>query len=847
MKIDESKKIIFGNRFAGRLALFFLFFCGVTIIFWPILFGGNVINDFFGFDLATPYKFTKDFGQAWQIGRLQLWWQNYLGGFPVYLTQVGFFSPLVFIFYKFFSGFLVYNWITFFNFLFGGLAMYWFGKTLSLSKISSCLVGVAYMLSQNNLYWGATLPFTNAFLFIPLFFLAIFKISKNPPPLNIFKGGGWWLWGLLIATYGLAAAETQIVFYTFVVGFFWSIFLTYFHNSNYGSIGIMKFKPILGYVAFVVGGAILASFWLLPVVNYLKFTTRGAALSFSDLTYDFMRIADPLRFFYPYIQLPQFTNLESLGIVPNYYVGALTFLLAVAAIFLVRKNKMVAFWFGVAAFSLLVRIEWTGIFWVLHFLPGFNRFRGVFHWSFIGSFALALLAGFALDNLEKIKESRYFNKFVGALKIFVWANIILAAAIFLASLFRAKILNKIFQFFDAKIYSGTRQFPLEHYHGVITAEFNKFLNAFNLSDYHFVVSFLSILIAVLIFILYQRGKINFDNLKKVALAFVFFNLVFVWQGYYNFIPQDKITNYPDTVKFVKNYDKSGELYRFFRFYPPESYQTFEVFAVKDWTDYKLKTLESNIGVYFGMDTFGGVEPFLSARIANVFDEIGFERPTKISGEPWLRSSDLSLDEKILKFSSPENQNLLSMLNIKYIFSSFKLPRPNDAVGQANFKLIYQTTATEKNIPIYVYENTKAMPRIYFAKDVKFVDSNNAFEQLLKVKDFRELTLIENPNSKIQIPNKVQNPNSKNEIKIQEFKSDFVKIKVKISNDNWLVYSDANLPTWEAYTDNQNTPVYTANYLFKSVFVPKGEHEIIFKYPNLWEQDIAALKSILGRQ
>ncbi|MCX6813459.1 MAG: hypothetical protein NTV77_03210 [Candidatus Azambacteria bacterium] len=815
--------------FSNKIFIIFLFVLAILLIFWPILFGDKTINDFFGLDLAH-YKFLSDFGESVKESYLKLWWPNYLGGFPVFLTQVGFFSPLGFVLYKFLSGFAIYNWLTFFNFVLAGLAMYWLARNLSLSKTASAISGLAYMLSQNHLYWGATLPFSNVYPFIPLFFLSLLKISQ---------GRKWWLlFGGLISAYGLAAGETQIVFYTFAVGFFWSLFLTYFRNSNYGSNNAAKFRPVLGYVAFVVGGAILASFWLLPVLNYLGLTTRGAALSFGDLAYDFMRIADPLRFFYPYIQLPQFTGLASLGIVPNYYIGVLALLLAVAAIFLVRKNKTIAFWTGVAAFSFLIRIKWTGIFWILHFLPGFDRFRGVFHWSFIGSFALALLAGFGLNNLEKIKESRYFKRFISGLKIFVWANIILVAIIFLTSLFRARILNKIFQFFDAKIYSETRQFPLEHYHNVITSEFDKFLNAFSLSNYHFLISFLSILTAVLIFILYQKGKINFDNFKKIALAFVFFNLIIIWQGYYSFIPQSKIIEYPDTVSFIKSYYPKNKQYRFFRFYPPESYQVFEVFDIKDWTDYKLKTLESNIGVYFDMDTFGGVEPFMSARIANVFDEIGFERPTTVSGEPWLRSTKLSLNDKISRFSSSQNQNLLSMLNIKFIFSSFKFPLLRQGYeGQANLKLIYQTTATEKNIPVYVYENAEAMPRIYFANNVKYVDSTSAFEELLRIKDFHELTLVECekdcPESELKTQSKFI---------IEEFQS--LLVKIKTSGSGWLVYSDANLPTWEAYVDNQQTPIYTANYLFKSVFVPEGEHEIIFKYPSLWGQDMAALKRLI---
>src|SRR3989338_814649 len=224
----------------------------------------------------------------------------------------------------------------------------------------------------------------------------------------------------------------------------------------------------------------------------------------------------------------------------------------------------------------------------------------------------------------------------------------------------------------------------------------------------------------------------------------------------------------------------------------------------------------------------------------MFNQIGLSGPTTISGKPWMLSPDLSINQKISRFSSPQNQNLFSMLNIKYIFSSFKLP---------NFKLIYETTATEKNIPVYIYENPKVMPRIYFTKNVKFVDSENlpagrqgAFEELLKIKDFHNQTLIE---CQSNCPVSDTGETWVSDTDISEFKSQLVKIKTKADQGKWLIYSDANLPTWEAYIDNQPTPIYTANYLFKSVFVPKGEHEVVFKYPNLWGQFKYALKSLIS--
>ena len=168
------------SQFSNKILFVLLLFTVVALfIFWPILFGGMVVNDYYGFDLGT-YKFFKDFGGEWKDHwSLKLWWPDYLGGLSVYVTQISFFTPLVFILYKFFSGFAVYNWLTVFNFIFGGLAMYWFCRTLKLSKIASAVGGLAYIFSQNNIYWGLIPGFSNVFVFIPLFFGALLKISEN--------------------------------------------------------------------------------------------------------------------------------------------------------------------------------------------------------------------------------------------------------------------------------------------------------------------------------------------------------------------------------------------------------------------------------------------------------------------------------------------------------------------------------------------------------------------------------------------------------------------------------------------------------------------------------------------
>jgi len=807
-------------RLNKKATIFFLFFFVLALVFWPILSGQKILNDSYVTNYAvgqTGYNFYKDFGNSLRQGHLQLWWSNYLGGFPTYLTQVGFFNPLGILLFNFFNYILAYNWLTFLNFLLAGLAMYWFVRNLKLSKSAAVLAGFAWALSFNNIQYGSIPIFSNVYPFIPLFFGAILKLSEGDKRYLFF--------GSLISVYGLIAGFTTLIFYTFVAGLAWALFLD---NKNYFG------KAFRGYIIILSVGAILAGIWLLPVLNYMPLTLRGQAIS-SSIFYDYLKIGDALRFFYPFIQLPGFSGFTLLSGVANLYIGVIPLFLAMIAIFFWRKNKFIAFWSTLFIFAFSMRLWFFPIFQWTQFLPVFNRFRAPFHWYSLAFFSLSILSAYGLDYINEIKNSTRFNIFIKIIGWFAVLNILIAiTANLMVKFFRGNILNATFRYFDNNLYSAEKKYSLDYYHGIITQVFDKSTASFSFLNYHFLISFLFVLIGVLVFILYSQNYLGFEKFKIAAVAITILNLVLIWQGYYSFTSKTLITNPPDTVAFIKNL-KDSDYYRVFRFYPPEMYQKFGFYDVKNPLDYDIKTLGLQINPYW-IDGFGGGEPFRSQRISEVLNEIGYEVPATYFKPVWIKSNDLTLTQKISRFSSPQNQNLLSMFNIKYIFSSFKL---------FNFKLVYETTSTEKNIPVYIYENPQAIPRIYFAKSVKFVDSNNAFDELWKIKDFRELTLIEATSEKRSAFAKAMADKQATKgggiLAIETFEPQLVKIKTQ--GGGWLIYSDANLPTWEAYIDNQQNPIYTANYLFKSVFVPKGEHEIIFKYPGLWGQFKYSLKHV----
>ena len=45
----------------------------------------------------------------------------------------------------------------------------------------------------------------------------------------------------------------------------------------------------------------------------------------------------------------------------------------------------------------------------------------------------------------------------------------------------------------------------------------------------------------------------------------------------------------------------------------------------------------------------------------------------------------------------------------------------------------------------------------------------------------------------------------------------------------LFLSDNYYPGWKAYVDNKEVKIYRANYTFRSIYLPKGDHIITFEY------------------
>jgi uncharacterized membrane protein YfhO len=57
----------------------------------------------------------------------------------------------------------------------------------------------------------------------------------------------------------------------------------------------------------------------------------------------------------------------------------------------------------------------------------------------------------------------------------------------------------------------------------------------------------------------------------------------------------------------------------------------------------------------------------------------------------------------------------------------------------------------------------------------------------------------------------------------------VVVQAHPSRPSYLVVTDTHYPGWRARVDGEPTPIYQANYLFRAVYLPPGEHEIEFTF------------------
>lgn len=180
---------------------------------------------------------------------------------------------------------------------------------------------------------------------------------------------------------------------------------------------------------------------------------------------------------------------------------------------------------------------------------------------------------------------------------------------------------------------------------------------------------------------------------------------------------------------------------------------------------------------------------------------------------------------------PYRTRLLDLLDVRYILHRLKPDYRENTVAPASATLpiVWQDTT------FAIHKYAAALRHAALMTDVRVVpDGRELLTRLFDPKtDIRTTVFLE------AMPDGfVPSPQATGSADIIDFQPNSVTVNTQATDTMMLFLSDAYFPGWNAYVDGVQTPVYRANYAFRAVVAPKGNHTIVFRYePVSWKLGI----------
>lgn len=144
------------------------------------------------------------------------------------------------------------------------------------------------------------------------------------------------------------------------------------------------------------------------------------------------------------------------------------------------------------------------------------------------------------------------------------------------------------------------------------------------------------------------------------------------------------------------------------------------------------------------------------------------------------------------------------------FSSFKLNTYNKIDHYQNLK-----DATLNN-HLFYFSDTVIPLSEFSDKSITINDSKYLF---VSDRDFKILS------------RKKVKTDTSDIIRIEKFTPNEVVITTRTQNDQFLTLLQTNYQGWKSFIDNKPVHLYTSNFNYRTLFLPKGKHTVLYRYKN----------------
>lgn len=709
-----------------------------------------------------------------QSGHFPLWNPYIFSGSPhIANFQSAVFYPLN-IFYFFMPQIDAWSMITIMPFILGFIGTYVFLRSISCTKEASIIGGIAFAFCGYIATWSQeNAAAAQSALWLPFILFGIHALIHTRKYRYMLL-----LVGAIAASF--LGGFMQITFYALALSFCYGIFEICTSERS------KKVSSILLLISFIAG-ILICSVQLLPSAEAFKNSSRGE----TSVWYLFEDYLLPVTFlfhiFYPDLHgNPGTYSYFSPGFYHEkiLYIGVIPLIFVFFALFGNLKNKYVRFFTAGSALTILLTIVSPFTIWFFHLpVPLITTFlpSRIFYLS---SFCLAVLAALGITLYQQ-------NSYRQTIKQLLIA---IATVVFFMSI---PLLYVIL---------GTLSLKGNHTGQQLYEQINIIMNWKEISPNFFAVMQKNIILPLL-FLISGTAVILFPWRKKT----IYILIVLCAVGQFYFLYKYAVLGrrefiYPDHFIFDFLHEKQEVLpIRFLAFGKP---------------------IIGNVASPKKMLTPEGLDAVFPYRYGQLTFATRNEG-TLIKDIPRIEVvlSDLSEPDSILR--NRKRLRLASLLGVKYFF--FHLDPPlteKDLVNKFpsdRFPLLW------KRDNWYAYENTYVLPRAFFAQDYKVLPDGQEMVNAFFAEAFdprKTILLEENVVSDLSL---MSDTPVNGKVTTLSYENERIVFETATERDALLFLSDNDYPGWEARVDGLPTKIYRANYTFRAVTVPKGNHVVSFEY------------------
>ncbi len=175
--------------------------------------------------------------------------------------------------------------------------------------------------------------------------------------------------------------------------------------------------------------------------------------------------------------------------------------------------------------------------------------------------------------------------------------------------------------------------------------------------------------------------------------------------------------------------------------------------------------------------------------------------------------------------SRRSLTLLDRLSTRFIISATGLTDLNSHLKDAGWRVVYPPVDTH----YLVYENPNPSPRAYVAYRPAVVDDGDAALNFVESAARPTAVVLERSDGLLPASGADDGSGDVTPARIARYEPTSVEVDARAAEPGYLVLTDTFYPGWRAYVDGHNVPILRANYLFRAVPIPAGDHRVMFRF------------------